>query len=62
MGMAVGALFIRAHFNEDSKKKAEEIIADIKEAFLEILEEASWMDNETLFVAKEKVQPKALRF
>ncbi|KAG0410753.1 hypothetical protein HPB47_012129, partial [Ixodes persulcatus] len=67
MGMAVGALFVRRHFNEQSKKKAratalhsppeltaEEMISDIKAAFLEILNNVDWMDSETRHVAREK--------
>lgn len=54
MGMAVGALFVRRHFNEQSKKKAEEMISDIKAAFLEILTNVDWMDNETREVARDR--------
>ncbi|EEC19985.1 neprilysin, putative, partial [Ixodes scapularis] len=53
MGMAVGALFVRRHFNEQSKKKAQ-MISDIKAAFLEILNNVDWMDSETRHVAREK--------
>ncbi|KAH8041681.1 hypothetical protein HPB51_017483 [Rhipicephalus microplus] len=56
MGMAVGALFVRRHFNEQSKKKAEEMISDIKAAFLEILTNVDWMDNETREVARKKAE------
>ncbi|CAN8016172.1 unnamed protein product, partial [Ixodes persulcatus] len=55
MGMAVGALFVRRHFNEQSKKKAHEQFShDIKAAFLEILNNVDWMDSETRHVAREK--------
>ncbi|KAH6933640.1 hypothetical protein HPB50_017253 [Hyalomma asiaticum] len=56
MGMAVGALFVRRHFNDQSKKKAEEMINDIKAAFLEILMNVDWMDKETREVAREKAE------
>ncbi|KAK8766348.1 hypothetical protein V5799_006876 [Amblyomma americanum] len=56
MGMAVGALFVRRHFNDQSKKKAEEMINDIKAAFLEILMDVDWMDNDTRKVAREKAE------
>lgn len=56
MGMAVGSLFVKAHFNEKSKEMAEEMIEDIKAAFLELLAEVDWMDNETRSAAREKAE------
>ncbi|CAN7986986.1 unnamed protein product, partial [Ixodes hexagonus] len=63
MGMAVGALFVRRHFNDQSKKKArgkhrnaEEMISDIKAAFLEILNDVDWMDSQTRHVARQKAE------
>ncbi|GBM20159.1 Neprilysin-1 [Araneus ventricosus] len=54
MGMAVGALFIRDNFDPKSKETAQEMIRNIREAFNELLEENSWMDEETIKVAREK--------
>ncbi|CAH1396574.1 unnamed protein product [Nezara viridula] len=54
MGMAVGALYIKRNFNQNSKETALEMIHTIREAFNELLEENHWMDNETRAVAKEK--------
>ncbi|XP_037931990.1 neprilysin-1-like [Teleopsis dalmanni] len=54
LGMAVGALFIRDNFNQDSKDTALEMIHTIREAFNELLAENHWMDDETRAVAKEK--------
>ncbi|KAK6631134.1 18S rRNA pseudouridine methyltransferase [Polyplax serrata] len=54
LGMAVGALFIRDNFNQDSKETALEMIHTIREAFNELLTENKWMDDETRAVAKEK--------
>ncbi|EEB19528.1 endothelin-converting enzyme, putative [Pediculus humanus corporis] len=54
LGMAVGALFIRDNFNQDSKETALEMIHTIREAFNELLTENIWMDDETRAVAKEK--------
>ncbi|CAG9819313.1 unnamed protein product [Phaedon cochleariae] len=54
MGMAVGALYIRDHFNHESKETALEMIHTIREAFNELLAENHWMDDETRAVAKEK--------
>lgn len=54
MGMAVGALFIRDNFNQESKDTALEMIHTIREAFNELLADIHWMDNATRSVAKEK--------
>ncbi|XP_054714705.1 neprilysin-4-like isoform X2 [Uloborus diversus] len=54
MGMAVGAMFVRKHFNEKSKETAEEMISDIKTAFLELLDEVDWMDPDTREAARQK--------
>ncbi|XP_022257966.1 membrane metallo-endopeptidase-like 1, partial [Limulus polyphemus] len=54
MGMAAGALYVKSHFPSDSKETAEEMIEDIKRAFINILEEIDWMDNNTKPVAKRK--------
>lgn len=54
MGMAVGALFIRDNFKQDSKETALEMIHTIREAFNELLAENHWMDDETRAVAKQK--------
>lgn len=52
--MAVGALFIRDNFNQESKETALEMIHTIREAFNELLADIHWMDDETRSVAKEK--------
>ncbi|KAH8415360.1 hypothetical protein KR222_005098, partial [Zaprionus bogoriensis] len=54
LGVAVGALFIRDNFNQDSKEVALEMIHNIRAAFNELLAENDWMDDETRAVAKEK--------
>uniref|UniRef100_A0A1B6DE24 Uncharacterized protein n=1 Tax=Clastoptera arizonana TaxID=38151 RepID=A0A1B6DE24_9HEMI len=54
MGMAVGALYIRDNFNQESKDVALAMIHTIREAFNELLAENHWMDDETRAVAKEK--------
>ncbi|RWS19320.1 neprilysin-like protein [Leptotrombidium deliense] len=56
MGMAVGSLYVRSHFDENSKEEANDMIEDIREAFLEILKEVDWMDEETKNVAKMKAE------
>uniref|UniRef100_A0A8C2T692 Endothelin-converting enzyme 1 n=1 Tax=Coturnix japonica TaxID=93934 RepID=A0A8C2T692_COTJA len=54
LGFALGATFVKATFAEDSKQVAEEMIAEIKTAFEESLENLQWMDEETRKSAKEK--------
>ncbi|XP_063233227.1 neprilysin-1 [Bacillus rossius redtenbacheri] len=54
LGMAVGALFIRDNFNQESKETALEMIHTIRQAFNELLVENHWMDDDTRAVAKEK--------
>ncbi|XP_059572633.1 endothelin-converting enzyme 1 isoform X1 [Alligator mississippiensis] len=55
LGFALGAMFVKATFAEDSKKIAEEMITEIKMAFKESLANLSWMDEDTRKSAKEKV-------
>ena len=54
MGMAVGSLFVRNHFNHESKAVALEMIHGIRDSFNELLEDNHWMDKETRLVAKDK--------
>ncbi|XP_070561877.1 neprilysin-1-like isoform X2 [Ptychodera flava] len=54
LGMAVGALFIKDNFNEESKETALEMISDIRESFRTMLREIDWMDERTKVVAEEK--------
>ncbi|XP_063410745.1 neprilysin-1-like [Mytilus trossulus] len=54
MGMALGALFIRDNFDEESKETALKMIHNIRDAFNELLEQNQWMDKDTKEVAKEK--------
>ncbi|XP_067638908.1 neprilysin-1 isoform X2 [Eurosta solidaginis] len=54
LGLAVGALFIRDNFNQQSKDTALEMIHTLREAFNELLTENDWMDDETRAVAREK--------
>jgi len=54
LGMAVGALFIRENFNQESKLVALEMIHTLRDAFIEILDELEWMDQDTRAVARQK--------
>ncbi|KAL7837817.1 hypothetical protein SRHO_G00275280 [Serrasalmus rhombeus] len=54
LGFALGALFVKATFAEDSKAFAEDMVSEIKRAFEDSLKRVSWMDGETQKAAKEK--------
>ncbi|XP_041837201.1 endothelin-converting enzyme 1 [Melanotaenia boesemani] len=54
LGFALGAMFVKATFAEDSKAIAEEMVGEIKWAFEDSLKYVSWMDSETKKAAKEK--------
>ncbi|XP_039611646.1 endothelin-converting enzyme 1 isoform X3 [Polypterus senegalus] len=54
LGFALGAMFVKATFAEDSKKIAEDMISEIKTAFEDSLKDVTWMDDETRQAAKEK--------
>ncbi|XP_021118659.1 endothelin-converting enzyme 1 isoform X3 [Heterocephalus glaber] len=54
LGFALGPMFIKATFAEDSKNIASEIILEIKKAFEESLSTLKWMDEDTRKSAKEK--------
>ncbi|XP_067896221.1 phosphate-regulating neutral endopeptidase PHEX isoform X2 [Heterodontus francisci] len=52
---AVGRMFVDAHFQEDKKQLTEDLVAGIRWAFVDMLEEENdWMDMETKTKAKEK--------
>ncbi|KAM4771129.1 neprilysin [Rhinophrynus dorsalis] len=52
-----GRLYVKETFSEDSKAVIEDIISEIRKAFLETLEELKWMDTKT----KQKAAIKASR-
>lgn len=54
LGFAIGAMFVREVFQGDSKPQAEEMILEIKKAFINNLKTLSWMDNHTRLLAEEK--------
>ena len=51
---AVGALYVKKHFKEDSKKAALEMVSDIRAEFDQMLKEIDWMDPGTKARAKKK--------
>ncbi|XP_061893984.1 endothelin-converting enzyme 1 [Entelurus aequoreus] len=54
LGFALGAMFVKDTFAEDSKAIAEDMVGEIKKAFEESLKYVSWMDADTKKAAKEK--------
>ncbi|XP_011301626.1 endothelin-converting enzyme 1 isoform X2 [Fopius arisanus] len=54
MGFAIGAMFVREVFHGKSKPKAEEMINEIRTAFVKNLRNLDWMDEETRKAAEEK--------
>ncbi|XP_061688739.1 endothelin-converting enzyme 1 [Syngnathoides biaculeatus] len=54
LGFALGAMFVKATFSEDSKAIAENMVGEIKSAFEDGLKYVSWMDVDTKKAAKEK--------
>ncbi|CAF1088486.1 unnamed protein product [Rotaria sordida] len=56
MGFAVSKLYIKKYFDENAKNQSLEMIHNIRSAFIEMLEESTWMDD----VSKSKAKEKAL--
>ncbi|XP_074655291.1 neprilysin-like isoform X4 [Tubulanus polymorphus] len=54
LGMAVGRIFVQKHFKHGAKADAEAMIANIRQAFNDLLLSVEWMDADTKKVAKEK--------
>ncbi|XP_049287860.1 neprilysin-4 [Anopheles funestus] len=61
MGMAVGAMFVRRYFDENSKRDTLKMTHELQESFREILEQTSWIDPPTRRLAEQKVNAMSLR-
>ncbi|XP_033330133.1 neprilysin-4 isoform X1 [Megalopta genalis] len=61
MGMAVGSMFVKKYFDEKSKNDTLSMIREIQRAFRELLNQTSWIDDETKELATEKVIAMLLR-
>ncbi|XP_052903558.1 neprilysin-4 [Anopheles moucheti] len=61
MGMAVGAMFVRRYFDENSKRDTLKMTHELQESFREILEQTSWIDAATRRLAEQKVNAMSLR-
>lgn len=56
LGFALGAMFVKATFADDSKSTAQNMIKEIRTAFEESLAGLVWMDDETRRAAKDKAE------
>ncbi|XP_056118554.1 endothelin-converting enzyme 2b isoform X1 [Rhinichthys klamathensis goyatoka] len=54
LGFALGALFVKATFDKQSKEIAEGMINEIRSAFKNALDDLNWMDEQTRQAAKDK--------
>lgn len=55
LAISVGSLYVRKHFNRDSKAIALEMVNNIRTVFSQILDEVQWMDAATKQEAKKKL-------
>uniref|UniRef100_A0A672ZZA3 Membrane metallo-endopeptidase-like 1 n=1 Tax=Sphaeramia orbicularis TaxID=375764 RepID=A0A672ZZA3_9TELE len=62
MENAVGALYVRETFAGESKRMVSDLISKIQKAYVETLEELSWMDTPSKEKAREKVKSMAKIF
>lgn len=56
LSIAVGALYVRKYFRQDSKAAALEMVSGIRKEFELILNEVNWMDDETRDAALNKLK------
>ncbi|XP_047529639.1 neprilysin-4-like [Vanessa atalanta] len=61
MGMALGSMFVRKHFDEMSKNDTLTMTREIQQAFRELLHMTNWIDDETKKLAAHKVDTMMLR-
>ncbi len=54
MGEALGKLYVEKEFGEESKRRMDEMIEDLKEVFIERINNLTWMGKETKEKALEK--------
>lgn len=61
MGMAVGAMFVRKYFDENSKKDTLEMTHELQQAFREIINSTDWIDAPTKALSEDKLNAMSLR-
>ncbi|KAM7360462.1 M13 family metallopeptidase neprilysin 4 isoform 2-T2 [Cochliomyia hominivorax] len=61
MGMALGSMFVRKYFDENSKKDTLKMTHDLQQAFRDILHTTDWLDPQTKHLAELKVNAMSLK-
>ncbi|KAH0949954.1 hypothetical protein HN011_007844 [Eciton burchellii] len=61
MGMAVGSMFVKKYFDENSKNDTLLMTQEIQRSFRELLNKTTWIDDETKYLATEKVNAMSLK-
>uniref|UniRef100_A0A1B0CX70 M13 family peptidase n=1 Tax=Lutzomyia longipalpis TaxID=7200 RepID=A0A1B0CX70_LUTLO len=61
MGMALGAMFVRRYFDENSKEDTLLMTQELQDSFREIINETDWMDLPTKHLAEAKVDAMSLK-
>ncbi|CAF4938123.1 unnamed protein product, partial [Rotaria sp. Silwood1] len=56
MGFAVSRLYIRKYFDDNARNQSKELIKNIRSSMMTMLQQASWMDNESKQKAIDKAQ------
>lgn len=55
LGYALGQLYVKRYFNEDAKKRAEELVNNLQKAFETRIDQLDWMSDSTKVQAKDKL-------
>ncbi|SEU24631.1 M13 family metallopeptidase [Stigmatella erecta] len=55
MGEAVGQLYVARHFSPESKKRMEQLVANLREAFKQGIDQLDWMSPATKAQAQDKL-------
>ncbi|XP_022902431.2 neprilysin-4-like [Onthophagus taurus] len=61
LGMALGHLFVKRHFDENDKNDTLHMTRELQEAFLDILEDSDWLGDYTKSVAISKIKAMRLK-
>ncbi|MFT4734509.1 MAG: putative endopeptidase [Arcticibacterium sp.] len=55
LGFALGKLYVKRHFNEESKKRVLDLVNNLQKAFENRMDQLDWMNDSTKIKAKEKL-------
>ncbi|XP_013097717.2 neprilysin-4 isoform X1 [Stomoxys calcitrans] len=61
LGMALGSMFVRKYFDENSKQDTLRMTHELQQAFREILKTTDWLDPQTKLLAELKVNAMSLK-